>query len=389
VRVAEATGGAVVAGGSEASAPASVSPPRRARRVAIRHLATLAGWAVAIFLVFHFFPAFELVLLCLLGSAILAAALRPLAQRVPAKRWPSAVMVGLLLMIAVVGLFWLLGWLVWDVVHEQAGQWPRIQGQIDEMLAGWSKSLGLGNALSLAALRDRMADALTGSGGRGGGGEGMMAAAAAIANGVVALVLVLFGAMFLLGERERQLLGPLIAFLPARRRSQVTGALSDLEPKLRWWLLGTLCSMLVTGLASGIGFGLAGLSFAVALGVLAGLSEMIPTFGPTMAFGIALLVAATEGRGSVLKVLVVWLVVQTLESYIVLPLVMKRAVSLPPLVTLFSIVFWGKVFGIAGLLLAIPLDLVIWAFARHLLGRGGSDPGRLPADVATATAASS
>jgi predicted PurR-regulated permease PerM len=148
--------------------------------------------------------------------------------------------------------------------------------------------------------------------------------------------------------------------------------------------------MVVTGLASGIGFGLAGLSFAVALGVLAGLSELIPTFGPTLAFGVALLVAATEGRSTVIKVLIVWLVVQILESYIVLPMVMKRAVSLPPLVTLFSIVFWGKVFGIPGLLLAIPLDLVVWAFARHLLGRGGSDPSRLPADLApAATAASS
>jgi predicted PurR-regulated permease PerM len=381
--VAEVVVGAEASGGTAAAT--STVRPRRTRRVALRHLPTIAGWAVAIFLVFHFFPAFELVLLCLLGSAILAAALRPLAQRVPAKRWPSAVMVGLLMMISVVGIFWLLGFLVWDVVHEQAGQWPRIEAQIDEMLAGWSESLGLGKALSLGALRDRMADALTGSGGGGGaGGEGMVAAAAAIANGVVALVLVLFGAMFLLGERERQLLGPLVAFLPARRRSQVVGALSDLEPKLRWWLLGTLFSMVVTGLASGIGFGLAGLGFAVVLGVLAGISEMVPTFGPTLAFGVALLVAATEGRGTVAKVLIVWLVVQILESYVVLPMVMKRAVSLPPLVTLFSVVFWGKVFGVAGLLLAIPLDLVIWAFARHLLGRGGSDPGRLPADIAPA-----
>ena len=81
------------------------------------------------------------------------------------------------------------------------------------------------------------------------------------------------------------------------------------------------------------------------------------------------LVAATQGSDTVLKVVLVWLVVQTLESYVVTPLVMKKAVAVPPLVTLFSVVFWGKLFGVAGLLLAIPLDLVIWSFARHLLSR--------------------
>jgi predicted PurR-regulated permease PerM len=173
--------------------------------------------------------------------------------------------------------------------------------------------------------------------------------------------------MFLLGERERTLLRPVLRLLPARRQPQVDAALLELPRKLRWFLLGSLTSMSATGLASVIGFQLAGLRFAIPLGLLAGLSELVPTFGPTFVFLIALLVAATEGAAMVVKVLVVWAVVQTLESYILQPVIMKRAVRIPPLVTLFSVVFWGKVFGLGGLLLAIPLNLVLWSFASHLL----------------------
>lgn len=353
-------------GGNEAEAADGATPGSPRLGVEVRHLHALAGWAVGLFLFFYFFPAFELLALCLLGSAILAAALQPLAHRIPATRWPSAVLAGLVPILGTAALFWLVGWLLWSVVHEQAGQWPALQASIDEMLAGWSRRLGLGEPLSVDTLRDRLAAVLTGRG-RGGGSEQVMAAAGAVAHALVALVLVLFGAMFLLGERERTLLRPVLRLLPARRRPQVEAAIDSLGPKLRWWLVGSVISMAVTGLASAIGFKLAGLQFALPLGILAGFSELVPTFGPTFVFLVALLVAATQGSGVVVKVLIVWAVVQTLESYILQPTVMKRAVSIPPLVTLFTVVFWGKIFGLAGLLLAVPLDLVIWAFANHLL----------------------
>src|SRR5688500_18556061 len=155
-------------GGSEARAAAEAAdgatPGSPRVGVEVRHLHALAGWAVGLFLFFHFFPAFELLALCLLGSAILAAALQPLAYRIPAKRWPSAVLAGLVPILGAAALFWLVGWLVWRVVHEQAGQWPALQASIDEMLAGWSRRLGLGEPLSVDTLRDRLAAVLTGRG---------------------------------------------------------------------------------------------------------------------------------------------------------------------------------------------------------------------------------
>ena len=337
----------------------------RPRRVRVRHLTTIAGWAVALFLFFYFFPAFELVFLCLLASGILASALQPLARWFPARRWPSAVAVGVLLILVVAALFAGVGWMVVDVVKDQAKNVPEMQRTIDQLLARWSETLGLGEPLRIYDLRQRLTATLTGG---NGGTEAVAAAAGGVATTLVSVILVLFGTMFLLGERERLLVGPVLAMLPERRRKQVRAALDELPEKLRWWLLGSLVSMTVTGLASGIGFALVGLPFAFPLAVLAGISELAPTFGPTFSFLVATLMAASEGRALVVKVLLVWVVVQTLESYVIMPYVMKRAVKMPPLVTLFSVVFWGKVFGVSGLLLAIPLDLVLWTFAKNLLG---------------------
>ena len=367
-------GGAGVAGETQTGGEASATAVPKTVRV--RHLVTVASWAAALFFVFHFFRAFELVFLCLLASAILASALQPLARWFPARRWPSAVVMGVLLIVLVAAVFGGFGWVVWDVAKDQASRVPEIERTIDQLLASWSERLGLAEPLSLAALRERLAATLTNS--RPGGQDVVSAAAGAVATSLVSLILVLFGTMFLLGERERKLLGPALRLLPPRRREQVHAALSELPEKLRWWMIGTLVSIAVTGIASGIGFALVGLPYAMPLAFLAGLSEIAPTFGPTFAFLIATLLGATEGSGMVLKVLVVWGVVQTLESYVIVPLVMKRAVAMPPLVTLFSVVFWGKVFGVAGLLLAIPLNLVLWTFARHLLGAGdeASEPQR-------------
>jgi predicted PurR-regulated permease PerM len=352
--------------GSEGARVRGAAPAR----VDVRHLRAAAGWAVALFLAFYFFPAFQLVFLCLLGSAILASTLQPLAHRIPAKRWPSAVIAGLVPIAGVALLAVLLAWLLWTVLHEQAGQWPQTRAGIDQLLARWSHTLGLDTPLDVRSLQEQLTAALT-----GGGGKVAAVAAGAVANGIVALILVLFGAMFLLGERERTLLLPLLALLPPRRRPQVESAVLALGPKLRWWLLGALASMTATGVASGIGFLIAGIPLALPLAVMAGFSELVPTFGPTVVFLVAMLIAATTGPKAVISVLVVWAVVQTLESYVLQPTIMKRAVKVPPLITLFSVVFWGKVFGLAGLLLAIPLDLVVWSFATHLMGDRDGEAG--------------
>jgi predicted PurR-regulated permease PerM len=125
--------------------------------------------------------------------------------------------------------------------------------------------------------------------------------------------------------------------------------------------------MTAIAIVTGVGYSLVGLPAAFPVAILGGIAQLVPTFGPLVTFIVALLLAAAGGAKTMIGVTIVYVIVQSLESYALTPYVMKRAAEMPPVVTLFTVVLWGQVFGLPGLLLAVPINLVIWAFLYHLL----------------------
>lgn len=343
------------------------SPPSPVR---VRHFLTLALWALAIGLFLYFFSAAKLVLLGFLGAACFAAALLPLKRHVPGPRWVRAFTVGILPLVITVALVALLSWALAGPIRQEIQNWPRIRQTLNDQLANWSTRFGLEQPLTLAELLQQAGDVFTGPGTR----QLLSQTATVVTSTMIALAFIFFGTIFLLGEREDRILPPLLALVPKHRRPQVRDAIYDLIPRLRWWLIGTLASMVIVGVASGIGYAIVGVEFAIPLAFLAGVSEIVPTFGPAVTFLIAIVFAATQGTGVVVGVIIVYLIIQAVESNLITPFIMKEAVSIPPVITLFTIVLWGHIFGFPGLLLAIPINLVIWTFADHLLIRPRREP---------------
>jgi hypothetical protein len=74
---------------------------------------------------------------------------------------------------------------------------------------------------------------------------------------------------------------------------------------------------------------------------------------------VAVLFAATQSGSIVVGVLCVYTIIQSIEAYLILPMIMRGAVRVHPAVTLFTVVLWGKIFGVPGLMLAIPINLTI------------------------------
>lgn len=333
--------------------------------VSVRHLVTLLVWAMAIALFFYFFKSFRLLFLGVLAAGCLAAALHPLMRYVPGGRALSAIIVGVAPVVMTVALVIGLSWLLAGPIKREAQRWPEVEQRLNGTLAAWSERSGIREPVTVDTLLKESGKFL----GESSGAEVVKTTTGAFSGIAVSLVFVFFGSIFLLAEPPGRLLRPLVAPLPAARRNQVRAAFDDLVPRLRWWVIGTLVSMAVIGVAAWIGFALAGLDFALPMALLAGLAEIVPTIGPAAAFLVALLFAATQGTGTVVGVAVVYLVIQTIESYVIVPLVMKKAVKMPPVVTLFTVVLWGKVFGAGGLFLAIPINLVIWSFYDHLVLR--------------------
>jgi predicted PurR-regulated permease PerM len=124
--------------------------------------------------------------------------------------------------------------------------------------------------------------------------------------------------------------------------------------------------MTIIGLFSYVGYSILGLKYAIPLAIVAGFLEVIPTIGPTVATILASLIALTISPITALFTVIFGILVQQLENSFIVPKIMSKSVGLNPLVTIVLITAGGKLAGIGGALLAIPLFLTIQAIFKGL-----------------------
>ena len=126
------------------------------------------------------------------------------------------------------------------------------------------------------------------------------------------------------------------------------------------WLRGQLLLMFIVGAVNGIGLAILGVPYAFLLGLWAGLTELFPYVGPVAGAIPGVFIAFTAlGPVKALIALIIYIVVQQLESNFLIPKIMGRALGLSPVAVIFALLIGGKLFGFIGLLLAIPVAAVL------------------------------
>jgi predicted PurR-regulated permease PerM len=135
--------------------------------------------------------------------------------------------------------------------------------------------------------------------------------------------------------------------------------IEKLESRLGAWVNAEIILMVSIGVLSYIGYVLLGLNYAVPLALVAGLLEIVPNIGPTMATIFAAVVAYTISPFTALLTVGWGVLVQLFENHILVPRIMKDAIGINPIVTIFMIAIGFKIAGVIGALLAIPTYLVI------------------------------
>lgn len=190
-------------------------------------------------------------------------------------------------------------------------------------------------------------------------------AAASVLHAVVGFVIVLFVGLYLAVNPWTYARG-LLRLVPPDRRRRAGHVLFAAGYTLRWWLLGQLLAMVIVGTVMGVGLWLIGVPLALALGVLAGLLEFIPTLGPPLAVLPAVLLALVESTQMALYVLILYTGIQTFEAYLLTPMVQQRVVSLPPVITIAAQVLMAWTIGALGLLVAVPLVAVLMIAVQML-----------------------
>jgi predicted PurR-regulated permease PerM len=160
-------------------------------------------------------------------------------------------------------------------------------------------------------------------------------------------------------------LNGLVLLFPLSNRGRVRQILDKLGATLGHWLLGQMVSMLVVGTLIALGLTLLGVPLGLALGVLAGLLNFVPIVGSLFSALPAVLLAFLVSPLHPLYVILLYLLVHAgIESHLLVPLIQRYAVNLPPAVAVVALFLMGQLFGFLGLLLAIPLAATLLVLVK-------------------------
>jgi predicted PurR-regulated permease PerM len=298
------------------------------------------------------------ILLTVFAGLLLAVALGGLAEWVASR---TGLRRGVTLAIVVVALLGVMAGGVWAIGATAAEQSRELIAMLPKAVEHLKATLGE-NAVGRFLL-ERIPDASAGS--EQAAKRSPWWALSLTLDVITGVALMAFIALFVAADPEVYARG-VVRLLPQGRRRRAREVLAELEARMRRWLLGKLVTMVVIAGVTWAGLALIGLPLALALGIVAGLLNFIPYIGPLVAFVPAMLLALMQGVGTVGAVAGLWVGVQTLEGYVLTPLIDQKAVEVPPALELAALAVAGATMGTMGIVLGAPLTAVIFVLVQRL-----------------------
>ena len=310
---------------------------------------------------FRYFPQLSRVLLLIYAAAILAIVLNAIVRRLPGSRGWMTGLIGLLIFGGVAALFWFGIPALIAQVRSIAAQAPELEARL-RALEGWIRgTTGLNIHLVGSEAEQFFREAFLTT-----RGSDLVGQARGVLEVLLVPLLILFGGLFAVGRPNERLLLPILRAVPRSTRPAFRRIFELLAERIIGWMQGTLIGMLAVGLLSFALFSLIGVPNALLLGVISGLTEFVPIFGPWIGGLIATTVAFLDSPTTALWTALAALAVQQFENNLIIPWAMSRAADLHPFVTVFAVIIFGTLFGVLGVLLSIPLALLFWTAVQVL-----------------------
>lgn len=186
-----------------------------------------------------------------------------------------------------------------------------------------------------------------------------------IFNNFLAFISVAVLTFYLLLEREN--LDKLLVQFFIGKEERIKRTTKKIEEKLGAWMRGQISLTLIIGTVSYIGLTALGVPYALPLAILAGVLEIIPVIGPIISAIPAVLIAFLISPLTAGLVALMYFIIQQLENHLIVPQVMKKAVGLNPLVVIIAVAIGGRLLGIPGALLAVPITVVAQIITEDLI----------------------
>jgi predicted PurR-regulated permease PerM len=296
------------------------------------------------------------------AGILLAVFLRGSANWISSKTGLSS---GWALAVTIVGLAAIFAFVGWLLAPSAVQQFKQLRDQLPD--AVHQLKLKLQDNHWIQYFSDHFPFSSNSGIGGSGGGKAVSRIGAFFSGGFAALtglILILFLGLYLAAAPGPYLRG-LLHLIPMPKRPRVQEALAELSCTLRHWIVGQAISMSVVGILIGLGLKFLGVPLPVALGVLAGVFDFVPIIGPLFSAIPSILFAFLIGPLHALYVVILFVVVNTvIESHLLVPLIQRYTVSLPPALTILAMVLLGSLFGFLGVLLATPLAAAVLVLVR-------------------------
>jgi predicted PurR-regulated permease PerM len=318
--------------------------------------------AFALLLAYRFLATVAATVLLLATGLLLAVALSGPVEALHRRKVPRPISV-VSLVLGVVAALALAGYLLLPVLVEQAAQLsstlPDALSQLVERARELARRFGIrlggGGGISPSTLAS-IARRLIG---------GLLGLFGGLTSFFTGLIVVLFVPLYL-AAMPGPVAGWVVRLFPPDRREKTRDVLAKARASLLGWLGGRLFSMAVVGALSTAALYLIGVPGALLLGVFSGLVAFVPLIGSIAGAVPPLLLALVGNPLDAVWVLLAYVAIQQVESNLLTPLVMRKTVSIHPVVVIASVTVAGAAFGILGALLAVPAAVVAGILVNEL-----------------------
>jgi predicted PurR-regulated permease PerM len=300
-------------------------------------------------------------LLSILIAAVLALGLDPVVgglQRRGWRRGRAALAVFAALFAAVVAIVIVTAGPLWEEITDFVEHLPQYWDEL-------TNTAGFQTLVSTAGVDDTIRNALKNlAAGLPDAANTVLGIAGGVFGSLLSLVTLTFLALFLLMERPA-ITDWLFGFTPPNAERRWRPVLEESIGAVSSSLLGNVAISVVAALVAGLSAWAFGLPFPIVLAVITGFLDLIPQVGATIAAIILVAVALTVSTTAALGMLVIQLIYQQVENYVVYPVVYRQAVELSPLTTIAAVLVAGSLLGVVGAILAVPFAAVIKVVLRE------------------------
>jgi predicted PurR-regulated permease PerM len=298
-------------------------------------------------------------LVLIIFALIISVLFNPAVDFLQKKKIPRVLAAGFIYLL----IFGVLGFSVYLISLSfvpEIRQFAELFSQYFEKIAPPLKGLGIEAFESLEVFAETSEKWLTGA------SANIFTALSAIFGGIFS-AFTIFSLAFFFSLEEKWAERAIKLLFPKRHEDVAFGVWERSQKKISGWFGARVICSIFVGLASFLALKLFKIDYAFSLGLFAGITNIIPILGPLFAGAIITIMVLLEDWFKAVFILIAFILIQQIEGNILNPILNRKFIGLPPVLVLISLIIGGKLWGLLGAVLAIPLAGILFEFIRDFL----------------------